>query len=181
MSEPSTSPEPLPTTKKRPTRAQRTDLSYADADHPVSSDGDNYGLTENEVEELLKKKKKKKNLGKKAGKKAFLGKKAARPIPLVFSRPSIKLNPPREPAIELSTATTNLNHLYKNLHRFSINQDARFEYTPAEERTKHVLDCAVHDNRDFKLVGEPTLGDTTVGEVGQFFRVQRFNSIYLDC
>ena len=27
-----------------------------------------------------------------------------------------------------------------------------FEYTPAEERTKHVLDCAVRDNRNFRLV-----------------------------
>lgn len=104
MSEPSTSPEPPPTTKKRPTRAQRTDPSYADADHPVSSDGDNYGTTENEVEESRTKKTKN------------LGKKAAGPIPLVLSRLTTKLNPPREPAIELSPATANLNYLYKNLH-----------------------------------------------------------------
>lgn len=32
---------------------------------------------------------------------------------------------------------------------------------PTDELIKHVLDCAVHNNRDFKLVGEPTLEDTT--------------------
>lgn len=61
------------------------------------------------------------------------------------------LQAPREPAIERSPATTNLKRFFKNLDRFSIDPDARFEHTLAEERTKHVLDCLVHDNRNFEL------------------------------
>lgn len=124
----------------------------------MSSEGDDYGPTENEAEESPKKKKR--QLGKEPTnlRKGALDK----PTPKVLGdNPPLPLKAPREPAIELSPATTNLNHFHKNLPRFSIDQDARFEYTPAEERTKHVLDCAVHDDRDFKLISEPTLEDTT--------------------
>jgi hypothetical protein len=122
MSEPSTSPEPPPTTKKRPTRIQRTKPSYADAGaDDFVSDGDHYGPTdENEAEESPKKKKKG-NVGKAAAKRAFLSKKVVHPTAPSLSRLTTKLNPPREPAIELSPATTNLNFFYKNLHCFSIN------------------------------------------------------------
>jgi hypothetical protein len=163
-------PSPPASGKKRSIRTIHSSKSYFEA--PLSSEDDDNGPTEDELYETPKKKKKKKTPSaqkkaqqprKKAGKKAILGKQQAEGLnPLMdLSHPTTKWNPQREPAIERSPATVNLNHFFDNIHRLSINKDAQFDYTPAEELTKHVLDCDVHENRNFVLVDEPTLEDTT--------------------
>ncbi|SMR51462.1 unnamed protein product [Zymoseptoria tritici ST99CH_3D1] len=68
---------------------------------------------------------------------------------------------PREPHVERSQARTNLNNFYDLLPRLSVAPKAKFEYTPAQARPVHVLNCPVYENRDFRLIEEPTLHDTT--------------------
>jgi hypothetical protein len=118
--------DPPPSGKRRSARLSRADASHVDA--PVPS----HGPTEDEAEESPMKKQRagespmekqrsgttKIKLGRKARDKSTA-------VELTPNTPTLKA--PREPNIELSPATVNLNNFYTLLPKLSINPTAQFE------------------------------------------------------
>jgi hypothetical protein len=134
-------PDPPHTGKRRSARLSRADTSHVGA--PVPS----HGPTEDEAEESPMKKQRSGRTKRKLGPKA---KDTSDIAPLDSNTSTLKA--PREPNVERSPATVNLNNFYTLLPRLSINPKAQFEYTPALARTRHVLDCDIYENRDFRVI-----------------------------